>query len=528
MTRLIPLLLALALPATAAAQTPFARADGETLEGVTLPGGISVFRGVPYAKPPVGDLRWRPPVAREPGTGRRSATAFGAACMQTDRLAVWTKAIAAVFGTVDKVDATPLTTSEDCLYLNVWSANVGGRQGRPVMVWIHGGANLSGDGHSPWYDGTALAKRGVVVVTLNYRLGVFGFLAHPALTTESPNHSSGNYGLLDQVEALRWVQRNIAAFGGDPANVTVFGESAGSIDLMHLMAAPAARGLFTRAIAQSGAPMIGMAPLRLAEVGGARALEPLVTDSTNPLASLRAAPAADVLAAGTKAMGGGQLMGPIADGWVLPDMTARIFEAGKQHRVALMIGTNALEMTTLRAFMPKVEPTTAGYEKWIGQLFGPSAPAVLSLFPVTAPEQVERQSLAVYTHVLFTCPARVAARSMTAVRQPVYLYQFTRVLPGGERLGAYHAMEITYVFGNTLAWMPREPVDAQLSEAMMGYWTRFAATGDPNGAGKPTWPRYDDTAQYLDFGNTVVAKRALEHDMCDVNEPRLRLTWAAR
>jgi para-nitrobenzyl esterase len=296
---------------------------------------------------------------------------------------------------------------------------------------------------------------------------------------------------------------------------------------MHLMAMPAARTLFHRAIAQSGAPMVGpLAPLRLAESAGARALEPLVTDKASPLASLRAASAADVLAAGTKAMAGGQLMGPIADGWALPDMTARIFDAGTQHPVALMIGTNALEMTTLGAFMPKVEPTEAGYEKWVGQLVGPAAPSVLTLFPVTAPEQVERQSLEVYTDVLFTCPARIAARSVAAVRQPVYLYQFTRVLPGGERLGAYHAMEITYVFGNTLEWMPREPVDARLSDAMMGYWTRFAATGDPNGAGHLHWPRYDDTAQYLDFGSAVVAKRSLKHAMCDAIEPRLRSTWA--
>jgi para-nitrobenzyl esterase len=320
--------------------------------------------------------------------------------------------------------------SEDCLYLNVWSANVGGRDRRPVMVWIHGGSNVNGEGHSPWYDGAALAKRGVVVVTINYRLGIFGFLAHPALTAESPHGASGNYGLLDQVEALRWVQRNIAAFGGDPSRVTVFGESAGSIDIMHLMAAPAAMGLFQRAIAQSGAPMSAMSPLRLAEAAGVNALRSLVADSANPLPSLRAAPAGAVLEAANRA----QAMGPIVDGWVLPDVTARIFEAGKQHPVALLTGTNGLEMSTLRVYMPRVEPTVAGYEAWVNRLVGPAAPKVLSLVPVTAPD---RSSASRSSCSPRCCsPARPGSRrghggGGRAAGLPHY---FTRVYPGGEQL----------------------------------------------------------------------------------------------
>ncbi|MFN0177780.1 MAG: carboxylesterase/lipase family protein [Gemmatimonadales bacterium] len=524
MNRFLPILLAACLPVGAAAQKTTAVADGETLEGVGA-AGVAVFRGVPFAVPPVGDLRWRPPVQRPAGSGARPAKEFSPSCAQTDRLAMWTKSIATVFGTVDKVPSEPLVTSEDCLYLNVWTTNVEGRNRQPVMVWIHGGSNLNGEGSSSWYEGSNLAKKGVVLVTINYRLGIFGFLAHPALTAESPNRSSGNYGLLDQIEALRWVQRNIAAFGGDPARVTVFGESAGSIDIMHLIAAPAAKGLFHRAIAQSGAPMAPMFPLRMGEAQGANIGKMLGADSANPLAALRGATTVQVLDAGTKAMGGGQLIGPIVDGWVLPDMTVRIFEAGKQHPVQLLVGSNLLEMSTLRAYMPRFEQTQAGYERWVGQLFGDAAPKVLARFPVTAPEQVERQSLEVFTDNFFTCPTRIAARSMAKVTSPAYLYYFTRVIPGGEKLGAFHAQEITYAFGNRLPWLPREAIDDRLSEAMMGYWVRFAATGDPNGKGAPRWPRYDGSA-YLELGAEIKTGKDLKHDVCDAIEPRMRAGWA--
>lgn len=521
-------LLALWHATTAAAQKPAAVADGVTLQGVALPGGVSVFRGVPYAQPPVGALRWRPPVRWSGGSGVRQAQTFSASCMQTDRLTVWSRNIAERLGTADKFSPEPLVVSEDCLYLNVWSANVGGRERRPVMVWIHGGSNMNGEGHSAWYDGAALAKRGVVVVTINYRLGVFGFLAHPALTAESRDHSSGNYGLLDQMEALRWVQRNISSFGGDSSRVTVFGESAGSIDIMHLMAAPAAKGLFHRAITESGAPMAAMAPLRQAELAGASILKSLVTDSANAAASLRAASAAAVLESGVRSGAALGTLNPIVDGWVLPDVTARVFEAGKQHAVPLIAGSNALEMSTLTAYMPRFEQTPQGYKAFVGMLLGPAASSVLEILPVSSPEQVSPQSLALVTDVFMTCPTRIAARSTAATGAPVYLYQFTRVLPGGDKLGAYHGMEITYVFGSRLPWMPREPIDEKLSDAMMGYWTRFAATGDPNGGRAPVWPRYDTSARYLELGDVIKPAMSLKQEMCDAVEPRLRAAWQAR
>lgn len=521
-------LLAIICAHAATAQKTTAVADGDTLQGVVLPGSVNVFRGVPYAQAPVGDLRWRPPVRRPAGSGVRQAQKFSASCMQTDRLITWSKYIAEKLGTLDRFADLPPVVSEDCLYLNIWSANVGGRDRRPVMVWIHGGSNISGEGHSAWYDGAELAKRGVVVVTINYRLGVFGFLAHPALTAESPEHSSGNYGLLDQIESLRWVQRNIAAFGGDSSRVTVFGESAGSIDIMHLMAAPAAKGLFHRAIAQSGAPMAAMPALRQAELVGANILKSLVTDSANPAASLRSASASAVLDAGVRSGAALGSLNPIVDGWVLPEVTARVFESGKQHAVPLVGGSNALEMSTLTAYMPRFEQTPEGYKAFVGLLLGPAAPTALRILPASSPEQVRSQSLVLVTDVFMTCPTRIAARSTAAVGAPVYLYHFTRVLPGGESLGAYHGIEITYAFGSHLPWMPRTPVDDKLSDAMMGYWTRFAATGDPNGSGATTWPRYDSSARHLEFGDVIKPAESLKRQLCDAIEPRLRATWQVR
>ena len=508
-------------PGLLVGQSATAVADGEKLEGSLLPGrgAIAVFRGVPYATPPTGDLRWRPTVRHPTASGVRSAKEFAAACSQTDRLTAWERSIAQAFGTESKLNPKPLTTSEDCLYLNVWTGNLGRSAGQPVMVWIHGGSNLNGEGSSPWYDGAALAAKGVVVVTINYRLGVFGFMAHPALTAESADHASGNYGLLDQLEALRWVQRNIAAFGGDAGRVTVFGESAGSIDIVHLMASPMAKGLFHRAIAESGAPMLPMVPLKAAEQTGVRVAKGLNADSTNPLPSLRAASTQDVMAAADRSMATVQLTSPVVDGWVLPAMTVQTFQAGKQLAVPLLIGSNALEMTTLRSYLPRVERSVEGYQKWVGQFFGAAGPKVLERVPVKDSSEVEPRVLELATDWLFTCPSRTAARAMGAVGSPAFRYVFTRVLPGGESLGAYHGMEITYAFGNRLPWMPREAVDEKISATMMEYWTRFAATGDPNGGSQAKWPRYTgETDQVLELGPTVRVVTGLKKDFCDLIE----------
>lgn len=505
---------------------PQARADGESVQGAWS-GEVAVFKGVPFAVPPVGALRWKPPVPRPAGAGARQATQFGPSCMQTDRLGVWSKGIAVVFGTADKIFDEPLNPSEDCLYLNVWTRTPGSGA-KPVMVWIHGGSNLNGSGSSNWYDGAALARRGVVVVSVNYRLGVFGFLAHPALAAESPNGSAGNYGLMDQLEALRWVKRNIRSFGGDPSRVTVFGESAGSIDVMHLMASPQATGLFHRAIAQSGAPMAPMLDLKTSGGFGV-ALAKLVGADTaqDQLAALRAKPAADLLAAQDRMFAGGMLVGPNVDGSVLSDMTVRIFERGEQLKVPLLAGTNALEMTTLRIYLPRFERTAEGYRKWVTQAAGAGAAKVLELYPASTPAEIESASLELSTHMLFTCPTRIAARAMTKAGQKTYLYQFTRVAPGGDKLGAFHAAEISYVFGNRLAWFPRDQTDEALSAAMGDYWIRFATTGNPNGGTGPTWPAHGGgREEYLELGNQVTPRADLKRDVCDALEPAMRSGWA--
>ncbi len=510
----------------AAQAPPVVKADGETVRGAWT-NNVAVFQGLPFATPPVGPLRWKPPVPRPVGSGIREATVFGPSCMQTDRLGIWGRGIAAVFGTADKVVDEPLNPSEDCLYLNVWTATPGAGA-KPVMVWIHGGSNLNGSGSSNWYDGAALARRDVVIVSVNYRLGVFGFLAHPALAAESPNGAAGNYGLMDQLEALRWVKRNIRAFGGDPARVTVFGESAGSVDIMHLMASPLAKGLFHRAIAESGAPMAPMLDLKTSGGFGAALAKLVGVDTTaDQLAALRAKPAADLLAAQDRMFAAGMLVGPNVDGLVLPDMTARIFERGEQLKVPLLAGTNALEMTTLRIYLPRFDRTAEGYHKWVTQTAKTGAAKVLELYPASTPAEIESATLALSTEMLFTCPTRVAARAMTKAGQKTYLYQFTRVAPGGNKLGAFHASEISYVFGNRLAWLPRDATDEALSHAMGGYWTRFAATGDPNGGSEPKWMAHGgDREAYLELGDAIVPKVDLKRDVCDALEPTMRAGWA--
>jgi para-nitrobenzyl esterase len=489
--------------------------------------GVAVFKGIPYAKPPVGSLRWKPPVAIEP-TGNHRATEFGARCIQSDRLDAWTRSIARVFGTEDRVVPSRLATSEDCLTLNIWTANPAGRA--PVMVWIHGGSNLNGSGAEPLYDGSELARRGVVVVTINYRLGMLGFMAHPALVAESPNHSAGNYGLLDQLEALRWVRNHIGSFGGDPGQVTVFGESAGSIDLMHLMASPLAKGLFERAIAESGAPMGRMGNLTVAGGFGRMFARALGVDSSGDvLAALRAKPAAAVLAAQNDFPPLVLAAGPVVDGWVLPDMTARIFQRGEQADVPMIIGSNDFEMTTLRSYLPTFPRTVAGYRQWVGQTLGGAAEAVLAYYTPADDQTVEETALHLTTDLFMTCPVRIAARAMSRSGRKTYRYLFTRVLPGGESLGAYHAAELGYVFGVTLPWLPREPVDDRLSRTMMGYWTRFAKTGDPNGGGDPAWPSFDGAEDpFLELGSAVVAHRNLKQGPCDAMDPPIKAQWAGK
>ena len=473
------------------------KVEGGQLSGVS-DNGVRVFKGIPFAAPPVGALRWKAPQPVVTWSGVRTADTFGAECMQVPYPA----------GSPYASEARP--TSEDCLYLNVWTA-AGSGDRRPVMVWIHGGAWTRGSGSTPTYDGTALAKRGVVVVTINYRLGVFGFLAHPELTAESPQHASGNYAILDHVAALKWVQKNIAAFGGDPAKVTIFGESAGSWSVNVTQATPLAKGLFRAAIGESGGQFARVAKLADAEKAGAALAGAVSADS---LAALRAVPAEKLNAVQAFRTGVN------VDGYVLPQDVRSIFAAKQQSNVPVLVGSNANEWTTLSnpAQFPK---TVDAYHKYVEAQFG-DVNEIDGAYPVKSDADVKDAMLALGRDRTFTLEMRTWARLVTASGQNAYLYQFTHVPPSprAAEWGAYHASEISYVFGNLRGRnFSYTDVDRQLSDQMSQYWVNFATTGDPNGKGLPTWTRYDEANEpYLALGDPVQMKQHLLKAQLDALE----------
>ena len=467
---------------------------------------IHVYRGVPFAAPPVGDLRWKAPQPAASWQGVRQATEFSNACWQTPY-----PAAAAIY----QAKLPPL--SEDCLYLNIWTPAKSAKDRLPVMVWIHGGGFTRGFSGTSSYNGEVLARKGAVIVTLNYRLGIFGFLAHPELSAESGHHASGNYALLDQIAALQWVQRNIAAFGGDPTRVTIFGESAGSWAVNALMASPLAKGLFQRTIGESGGLFSPMKTLSEAEKEGEK-LAASVTSSPGAdakpaaaqvdsapaiLKALRAKTAEELLKAADS-----ETVRAIVDGWVLPQDVATIFAQGKQNDVPLIVGYNADEGTTLapqaanlKAFM---------FVGGVHQRYGPQADAVLKIYPAGSDEQAVSSFYSAYRDQVFGWEMRTWARMSTKTgHQPAYMYYFSRRPPGPQsaRLRAFHASEIAYVFG-TFVWpFPWEDVDKKLSNAMTSYWVNFAANGNPNGAGLTKWPAYnvkDDRA--LEFGDQIAVR----------------------
>jgi para-nitrobenzyl esterase len=435
--------------------------EGGRLAGVTLPSGVRAFKGIPFAAPPVGPLRWKAPQPAARWEGVRPAATFSDVCVQPSQPSRIPNNV-----TVDLPDSPKM--SEDCLYLNVWTAARRAGDKRPVMVWIFGGAYTEGGGSSKHNDGEALAKKGVVLVTFNYRLGPFGFFSHPELTSESGHGASGNQALADSIAALQWVKANIAAFGGDPANVTIFGESAGAAMVGGLVGSPVAKGLFQRAISESGAwmglglgPMTTRAQAERSEVivpgarGRGRGEAGPPPPPLAPLAELRARSTAEVMQT---------LRGPgmIVDGWIVPEDLSLTFAAGRQNAVDVIAGSNKDEHTSLGG-NPAFRDTMA----WAMRLFA------------------ERQ---------------------TALGKRAYWYYFTHeppVEPGVRDLKATHATEIVYAFNNL--WAPRvipdlssprlamaSPKDIAMAEQMSSYWVNFAKSGDPNGKGLPPWPRFKD------------------------------------
>lgn len=454
----LPLLTILAvLPLTAAINDPVRVEQGQLSGILGTDPGVRVYKGIPFAAPPIGDLRWRAPKPAADWPGVRKADQFSATCMQTP------------FPEGSLYYSEPQPVSEDCLYLNIWTAAKSASDKRPVMVWIHGGAFTRGSGSTPMYDGENLAKKGVVLVTVNYRLGAFGFFAHSELTGESEHRSSGDYGILDEIAALQWVQKNIAKFGGDPKRVTIFGESAGSWAVNVLVASPLTKGLFERAIGESGANFNKMTTLADLEKNGARA---------GSIKDLRAKSPQDIM----KMQG----FSVNVDGWLLPTDVNTIFEKGQQNDVPVLIGSNADEGT---AFMP-AKITLAGMQATAKQRFGARAEEFSKVYPATSDEEAWTASAHLMRDQTFGLQMRTWARMQSKTgKSPAYLYYFSHVPPSAGHYGAYHASEIAYVFGTGRNW---EDADRKLSEVMSSYWVNFATTGNPNAKGLPEWRKYDE------------------------------------
>ncbi len=438
-------------------------------------GDVHIFRGIPFAASPVGALRWKAPQPVLPWKGIRKCDVFGASAMQRDPVPFM------MYSSEFLIPWKPI--SEDCLYLNVWTKRRTGREKMPVIVWIHGGGFNSGSGSCPIYDGENMAKKGVVFVTINYRLGVFGFLAHPELTKESPDHASGNYAFLDQIAALKWVRANIAAFGGDPDRVTIAGQSAGAFSVNVLMASPQAKGLFRRVIAESGGmftPETGGLSLRAAEENGLKFMDSLHAGS---IAAMRALPADSVFGRSAYFR-----ISPVIDGYVLPDSIRSIFAHHRQNDVPLLTGWNGDD-----GFSPPLQPSPEEYKSDAEKKYGVLAEQFLQVFPGATPPEIKHSQAALARDLIFCLAERYLGENRRGEgNRSVWLYVFNRTPPGEEQYGAFHSAEITYAYHSLQMWnRPWTKGDRKLEDIMSSYWANFAAKGDPNGRSLPKWDCFD-------------------------------------
>lgn len=470
--------------------------EGGQIEG-SQSGSIRVFKGIPYAAPPVGPLRWRPPQPAKQWSGLRQATAFSPACPQLGRY---------------PPDAPAQSTSEDCLTLNIWGPAGKDVSKLPVMVWIHGGSLTDGSGSLPNYAGDQFAARGVVVVTINYRLGALGFLAHPELNKESPHGGSGNYGLLDQIAALKWVHRNIAQFGGDPGRVTVFGQSSGSFSISMLVSSPLAKGLFHRAIGQSGGVFepVELDPRFTPEGAAEAGLRFAKRAGAKSLAELRSMPVTTLL----KAKFNPQFN---IDGHILPASPYDTYAAGKQNDVDLLIGTNAEEATF---FLDASAVTVDNFDAVMGRTYPSMLLWAVGASPGSTNAEAQRAAVAIDTDMRFRWGMWAwGNHALASGKGKLFFYRFTQ-RPAYRKghpyfgLQATHGAELPYVFGDLNSdaanWGAK---DHQLAASIQQYWTNFAKTGDPNGAGLPRWPTFDgNPGAVMELGLPLRAASTLNRD----------------
>lgn len=479
------------------------RVEGGKISGTTSADGqIRIYKGIPFAAPPVDDLRWKAPQAVKPWKGIRACAAFGPSPMQSEPapFSMWSAEFL--------IPKTPI--SEDCLYLNVWTEKQGeSTLKKPVVVWIYGGGFVSGGAGCAIYDGEATARKGVVFVSINYRVGAFGFFAHPELTRESGKNASGNYGLMDQIAALKWVKKNIAQFGGDPNNVTIAGQSAGSMSVNCLVVSPQAKGLFNKAIAESGAGFGRNYPsLKQAEEGGLKAGEKLNATS---LAALRKVPSGEIL------KNVFTFRGPVTDGFVLPESVAAIYESGKQNPVALLTGWNQNENAVEK---PK---TAQEFQSVHNQMFGPVAQTFFQHYPAQTDEQAAHSQNELARDASFGMQNYSWAVAQARQNKAAYVYRFTRKLPATgiyAHYGAFHTGEVAYAYDNIRfidrSLRPLDATDAQLAHVMAAYWVNFIKTGNPNGTGLAQWPVFNPNApQMMLLGDEVKAGPLTEQPALD-------------
>jgi len=458
-----------------------------------------IFRGIPYAKPPIGELRWKSPVPLSKEPKVINAQSFKPACMQDEYTTVWYQDVAELFGNPRTVFQHVDAVSEDCLYLNIWTNSLDQTSKKPVMVWVHGGADTGGWSYEPNYLGHHLASKDVVVVSINYRLNIFGFFAHPQMSNQT-----GNFGLEDEILALQWVKDHIAAFGGDPENITYFGESAGGAHVSYLIASPMGKGLFKRGIIQSGAyNLFNWTSKDKAEELGLKTQTIL---NAPDLQTMKTLSAENILSASIDL---NHPYGPNIDGALIPNNLTNLFEEGSFNNVDLMIGSNKNE-----DYMYIDESVT---EKDINRLVESYYPEhqdkILSLLDLEDPRLAMDH---LTTNQVTLCPSVFIARSLSKNGNKVYQYHFTRMRQGSEKILSYHGAEIPYVFNTHDEWLPTNLVDLELTKIMVSYWVEFAKKGTPNSINNPTWKEFGTEESYLILDLPLESSAKLENEFCEI------------